>query len=136
MNPRPTPAQSHWMLVDDDADFLRVLAAAVQASTGAEIETHDSPTAALAAFVASPGKYELVITDYEMPEMDGEELCRRMRSLVPAQRIVLATGSGCFTEPGARRAGFSALLDKPFPLAALHRVLAQTAVTEASPCAA
>lgn len=112
-----------WMLVDDNADVLRVLAVMLKTLTGAEIECHSSPKMALVAFAAEPEKYGLVITDFEMPEMDGVELCRQIRAVAPAQKIFLATGSGFFTENCARHAGFSALLNKPFPIAALRAAL-------------
>ena len=114
-----------WMLVDDDEDILLMLSAALENLTSAAIERYHSPQSALAAFIQSPDSYELVITDFEMPGMDGVELCRRLHSLAPAQKIFLATGSGGFTEAAARHAGFCALLNKPFLLADL-----QVALTE------
>jgi CheY-like chemotaxis protein len=115
---------TRWMIVDDNEQILLLLAAMIQHMTNAEVECYNSPEAALAAFRATPGKYELVITDFEMPEMDGVELCRRIREIAPGQEIFLATGSGFFTEEAAYQAGFAALLNKPFPLSALHAALA------------
>ena len=114
-----------WMLVDDDEDILLMLSAALENLTSAAIERYNSPQSALAAFIQSPDSYELVITDFEMPGMDGVELCRRLHSLAPSQKVFLATGSGGFTEAAARHAGFSALLNKPFPLTGLKATLAE-----------
>jgi CheY-like chemotaxis protein len=119
-----SPARPHWLLVDDNQDILAMLAAMLANLTDAELECFNTPQAALAAFAGAPEKYELVITDFEMPGMDGVELCRRLRAISPAQKIFLATGSGFFTEAAARHAGFSALLNKPFPLTALKAALA------------
>ena len=49
----------------------------------------------------------------------------RLRALKPGQKIFLATGSGFFTEAAARHAGFSALLNKPFPFSLLKQALAE-----------
>src|SRR5580704_12416362 len=87
-----------WMLVDDNLEILTMLSALVENFTTATIECHDSPQSALAAFAAAPDSYELAITDFEMPGMDGVELCRRLRAVSPAQKVFLATGSGFFSE--------------------------------------
>ena len=102
-----TTEAKHWMLVDDNVAILELVSALVENLTDAPIERFDSPQAALAAFANAPEKYAVVITDFEMPGMDGVELCRRMLVLAPAQKIILATGSGFFTEAAARHAGFS-----------------------------
>lgn len=130
MNPNHHSTTPHWMIVDDNPDTLRMMSALLENLTSAEIECFNTPQAALAAFADAPERYELVITDFEMPGMDGVELCRRLRAISPAQKIFLATGSGFFTEAAARHAGFSALLNKPFPLALLKAALAGNFLTE------
>lgn len=128
---------TRWMIVDDDEQVLLLLTAVIQKMTNAEVECYSSPETALAAFRATPGKYQLVITDFEMPDMDGVELCRRMRAIEPGQEIILATGSGFFTEEAAYQAGFTALLNKPFPVSALHAALTGAGLeTEATSLAA
>jgi CheY-like chemotaxis protein len=112
-----------WLVVDDDENILLMMSAALESLTDIKIECHNSPQSALAAFLGAPDRYELVITDYEMPGFDGVELCRRLREISPEQKVFLATGSGFFTVPAARRAGFAALLNKPFPLSILKMML-------------
>ena len=114
----------HWMLVDDNAELLTMLSVLMSGLTDATIECHESPQSALAAFAAAPHRYELVITDFEMPDMDGVELCRRLRAIMPAQKVFLATGSGFFTETAVGHLGFSALLNKPFSMTVLQEKLA------------
>jgi len=108
-----------WMLVDDNADVLAALSALAEHFTDAAMECHTSPSKALAAYAAAPGNYELVITDFEMPGMNGVELCKRVHSVSALQKVILVTGSGYFSESAARHFGFSALLNKPFPIVAL-----------------
>jgi len=126
MNPFFTSTETRWMLVDDNEDILMMLSAMLENLTGKTVECYDTPQSALAAFEATPEQYELVITDFEMPRMDGVELCRRMRAISPEQKIFLATGSGFFTKEGAQQAGFSALLNKPFPMSVLQAAVAET----------
>jgi CheY-like chemotaxis protein len=113
----------HWMIVDDNEEILSLMREIVAQFSGAEIVCFNSPQAALAAFEATPENFELVITDLEMPGMNGVELCHRLRAISPAAKILLATGSGIVSEEAAANEGFCGLLHKPFPFAALQRVL-------------
>ena len=125
-----------WMLVDDNTEILMMLSALVENFTAATIECYNSPQSALAAFAAAPDGYELVITDFEMPGMDGAELCRQLRTLSPGQKVFLATGSGFLSEVAASHHGFSALLNKPFPLVVLQEKLAAARLLNEAACAA
>jgi len=127
-HPLAPTSNQRWLLVDDNAAILSLLSTLVENLTAAAVECYRSPLAALAAFAAAPEKYELVIADFEMPGMDGVELCRRMRAVSPGQKIILATGSGFFTRAAARHAGFCGLLNKPFPIATLQATLAEAGV--------
>ena len=111
-----------WMLVDDNAEILLMLSAMVERLTAAPIECHNSSASALAAFTARPEAYELIITDFAMPGMNGVELCSHMHARTPAQKVILITSSG-FTAATARAAGFCALLQKPFPMTALQEAI-------------
>ncbi len=108
-----------WMLVDDDILNLALLGKLLRDSTQAEIECFQSSRKALAALAAAPEAFDLVITDLDMPGLDGLELCRQMHALAPRLRILLTTASGDLTAEGAMRAGFCGLLRKPFLLGAL-----------------
>jgi DNA-binding NarL/FixJ family response regulator len=55
--------------------------------------------------------------------MDGVELSRQMFRLAPAIKILLVTGSGSISNETAGREGFCGLLQKPFPITALHAAL-------------
>ena len=118
-----TASRPRWMIVDDNEDILLLMHEIVAQFSDAEIVCFNSPQAALAAFEAAPENFELVITDFEMPGMNGVELCHRLRAISPAAKILLATGSGMVSEEAAAGEGFCGLLRKPFPFAMLRRVL-------------
>jgi CheY-like chemotaxis protein len=129
MNPDTLPPQNRrWLLVDDDLEVLAMLALLVENLTTATIECHPSPRSAYAAFSAAPTEYELVITDFEMPGMNGVELSRWLRAITPSQIIFLATGGGRLNEMAAHREGLCALLAKPFTLTALKGALARAGI--------
>jgi CheY-like chemotaxis protein len=124
----------HWMLVDDNEDILLMLSAMIERLTGALVECHNSPASALVAFAAAPEAYELVITDFNMPGMNGLELGQRLRALTPAQKIILASGNANCTLAEARAGGFGALLPKPFSLSALQSALVEAGVNIEAAC--
>jgi two-component system C4-dicarboxylate transport response regulator DctD len=118
-----TAARPRWMIVDDNEEILLLMQDIAAQFSDAEIECFNSPHAALAAFGAAPEHFVLVITDFEMPGMNGVELRRRFHAISPTTKILLATGSGLVSEEAAANEGFCGLLHKPFPFAALQVVL-------------
>jgi CheY-like chemotaxis protein len=79
---------------------------------------------ALALF--SPGQFDLVITDFEMPVMKGDELALRIKLSAPSQPILMITGYE--KQPGAPDNPVDAILPKPFTLhelrCAIEKVMA------------
>ena len=118
----PTP-RACWMVVDDDEAVLHFLASLLESLGVAEVHRFQNGDEALAAFHRAPERFQFVVTDLEMPGMNGIELCRRLRAVAPELKVVLATGSATVCETGAGRCGFFGLLAKPFPAAALWRMV-------------
>lgn len=118
-----TAARPRWMIVDDNEEILMLMRDIAARFGDAEIDCFNSPHHALAAFEAAPEHFELVITDFEMPGMNGVQLCHRLRAISSAVKILLATGSGLVSEEAAANEGFCGLLHKPFPFAVLHKIL-------------
>jgi len=79
------------ILVVDDDPLVALTFEALLSEDGHQVETAESGEDALAKFGA--GSYDLVITDQGLPRMTGMELARALREKVPAQRIILASGS-------------------------------------------
>ena|SRR5579859_7037232 len=125
-----------WLLVDDNEDILATLTALFEALTSAPIECHTSPASALAALAAAPEKYELAITDYDMPGMNGMALCQALKATAPELKVILSTGSNFFTLKSAQNAGFDALLHKPCRLADIIAALYVVGLAKSTACAA
>lgn len=122
-NEETTSARARWMVVDDDDGVRDFLACVLEMRQVAEISSFRSAKEALAAFTATPEQYQFVITDLDMPGMNGIELCRRLRAFAPELKVVLATGNGAANAAGARQCGFCGLLAKPFPAAEVWRMV-------------
>lgn len=69
---------------------------------------------ALAVFRERPHAFDLVITDYMMPDMKGDELARRLHGIRRDIPVVLCTGYGDIPEPVLEKWGIDALLVKPY----------------------
>ena len=67
------------LLVDDEPELLQVLSTLLSLM-GVQTKTVSSGTLALDALKKNPGRYDLVISDVKMPEMDGFELNRKFFS--------------------------------------------------------
>jgi DNA-binding NtrC family response regulator len=115
---------ARWMVVDNDTDALDAVAQLLAAVSDAEICSFPSPWQALDAFAAAPDSFRLVVTDFEMPGMNGIDFRRHLQAMAPAAKVLLTTGGRMFTVESARQSGFCGLLCKPFSIDVLKRTLA------------
>ena len=112
------------LIVDDDPGIRRLIATTLEDVAGYELrEAGDGVEAVARAIEVRP---EIVFLDIDMPELDGIEACRRLRSdpATASATIVMLTGvSGTHAERGALAAGADLFLTKPFsPLQLLRLV--------------
>lgn len=103
------------LLVDDDPMLRKVLQATLEAQ-GYDIVGVDDGKAALKIF--SPQKFDIVITDVVMPEMDGLEFILRLRKDHTSVPILALSGGGRSRNmevlEHAGTFGATAVLPKPF----------------------
>jgi CheY-like chemotaxis protein len=71
----------------------------------------------------APDRFDLVITDYVMPLMKGDELAGNIKRLAPSEPILMITGSS--GEMGANPVFANAVLQKPFGFEDLRQAVAQ-----------
>lgn len=86
----PGAPQSVRILLVDDNNLGLTARKTVLEELGYPTVTADEPNAALAHFQNS--KFDLVITDYRMPQMNGLELIERIRTISPETPIILVSG--------------------------------------------
>ena len=105
-----------WFIVDDETPILNLAALMLRKFSCADVQACADPCDALTHMATAPGELELVVTDLNMPGMDGFQLAQRVRSLAPRSKVLLTTGSAlAFPDERAVRAhGVDLLLPKPY----------------------
>jgi DNA-binding NtrC family response regulator len=103
------------VLFADDEEDLRDLLALEFADAGFDVTTVANGAAAIEAMQRR--RFDLVITDYKMPVMDGLETSKRIKALDPSLPIIVATGyAGEDTQAEFAKCGVRDFLLKPFGL--------------------
>lgn len=120
------------VLLVDDEELITQVGQEMLDSLGYEAVTRTSSAEALETFREAPQRFDLVITDYNMPHMPGDVLAHELRCLRPDVPIILCTGGSTMTSETTRALGFDAFLRKPFGphdiALAIQEALAQRAL--------
>jgi CheY-like chemotaxis protein len=112
------------ILVVDDEPFVCDAVKMMLTFDGHQVETAASPKAALELF--APGKYDLVITDFAMPQMKGDELAAQLRALAPTQPIILITAyAEMLKATSSPLTSVDSVVSKPFMLEDLRAAIAR-----------
>ena len=112
------------ILVVDDEDTVREISRTVLTGLNFNVLLAGDGTEALVQVADHPGEIRLVITDYDMPHMNGQMLVPALRRMIPEARIVLASGTLDEQKTAALAVeGVDAILDKPFSQAKLVEAL-------------
>jgi two-component system chemotaxis response regulator CheY len=108
-------ARGKALIVDDNVALARVTQFAL---TRAGFDAKIAPNGRKALELAQADAFDIVITDQQMPEMTGLELCRRLRAAAQYEStpIILLTAKGLELELPAlqRELDISAIFPKPF----------------------
>jgi two-component system, OmpR family, KDP operon response regulator KdpE len=104
---------SKILVVDDEPQITRALRASFLAN-GYEVRTAQDGIAGL--HVVDDWSPDLVVTDLAMPEMDGVELCRRLRSRSALPIILLSVRGDDESKIQALDAGADDYVTKPFSI--------------------
>jgi len=101
------------LLAEDDASMRAYLARALERA-GYEVVAVDRGTAALPLIERE--RFDLLLTDIVMPELDGIELAQQAATIAPDMRVMFITGFAAVALKAGRRAPEAKVLSKPFHL--------------------
>ena len=109
------------LIIDDDLDLLMLLRRTLEFTAGWEVHSASSGSAGLE--LAGTILPDVVLVDVMMPEMDGYEVCRRLKADPATSHIpvVLLTARREMNQARVDSAGVAGVLYKPFQPADLAR---------------
>ncbi len=125
-NPELSPTGREHVLVVDDEDQLLDMYERQLKRLGYNVTCFNRPTEALEMFKEAQNKFDLVITDFTMPTMNGLEFAKEIRSIRPGLPIILCSGVS-ETLPAAtiEQAGIRTVVYKPLGKAEMAQTIRQ-----------
>ena len=126
-SPEIAPAQALRILIVEDNEVNLLVSLSMLRQLGYEAETARNGREALASLETRT--FDLVLMDLEMPEMDGVEATRRIRSSLPAARQPHIVGLSAHALSSYRDKSLAAGMDdyvtKPFQVEDIRGLLAR-----------
>jgi two-component system cell cycle response regulator CpdR len=101
------------LLAEDDRVMREYLTRALERS-GYAVSAVDRGTAAVPLLETE--RFDLLLTDIVMPEMDGIELAQRAAEIAPEMRVMFITGFAAVTLRAGKQVPQARVLSKPFHL--------------------
>jgi CheY-like chemotaxis protein len=120
------------VLIADDEDSMRMLVARAIAMDGHDTVTAQDGAEALDILTREAGAFDLLLTDIQMPVMDGIALALTAARDFPHVTILLMTG---YAEQRERASGLNAIahdvISKPFSVADIRTAVADALASRA-----
>lgn len=119
-NSLKTPAVSlpqgcgETILFVDDEEAIRVLVQRILVRAGYRVVLAENGAQALKVFEERPDTFALVITDVEMPVMDGRTLAKHIRARAPNMKILMVSGLESQSAEDMWQSFANDFLQKPF----------------------
>jgi DNA-binding response OmpR family regulator len=108
---------SRKVLVVEDDPITRWNVAEFLNGKGFDVEQIQDGTRALEKFEQQ--NYDIIITDFRIPGIDGLKLVQRIRSVSPSTPVIVMTGTPSVDEHRAQAVGAAGFIKKPLQLGKL-----------------
>ncbi len=122
--------KTHILVVDDEPLVCETVRMILQMD-GHEVDSANSGAQALDLF--KPGKFDVIITDFFMPAMTGDRLAAAIKSLAPAQRVMMLTAYAEKVQRERSLTVIDILVGKPFDVEALREGIAKCLSNQIEP---
>ena len=101
------------LIVDDEKEIIKI-EEKILIKLGYKVTSETDSNRALDLIRSGPEKFDLVITDMTMPNLNGIELARACWKIVPGMPVIICTGySELLDAEKARETGIDAYITKP-----------------------
>jgi CheY-like chemotaxis protein len=116
------------LVVDDEEAILAIMRATLE-NYGYRVLTATSGPEAITRFAQHNAAIRLVITDLDMPFMDGSATINTLRKISPQLKFILASGSEKENEASRNQVNADEFIVKPFTnetlIKAVHKILSR-----------
>jgi CheY-like chemotaxis protein len=109
------------ILVVDDNNVFRIVVSKMLSRLGYEVSSADSGENGLNIFLKN--QFDIVLSDYEMPGMDGVAFAGCVKQSSPRTRVVIMTGAGRDTVFSRKSTAVDEVISKPFTLAQIDETI-------------
>lgn len=109
------------ILVVDDNNVLLIVVSKMLSQLGYEVSSADTGENGLSIF--RKNKFDIVLSDYEMPGMDGVAFACSIKKRSPCTRVVIMTGAGKETVLSRKSTAVDEVISKPFTLAEIDETI-------------
>ena len=113
------------LFVDDEASLVEVFEEMLD-WLGYQIDTAMNGADALEIFKADPRRFDLIITDQNMPDITGEQLAGELTAVRPDIPVIICTGfSDEISRETAEKSGVREFIQKPIEMRQLAKMIRQ-----------
>jgi PAS domain S-box-containing protein len=113
----------HVLLVDDEKDLVEIVGSMLE-RLGYRVVACTGSMEALALFKQDPFGFDLVVSDFNMPGLTGDQLAQQILSIRREIPIIVCTGfSKAFDQARAKAIGVRRVLMKPLTMEAIAHAL-------------
>ncbi len=110
------------LIVDDEAYLIEILSTILDSIDKYIVDTADSGEKALEKIENEV--YELVVTDYGMPKMNGLALTQRIHEISPDTRVIMMTSHDSNElQEALKNIGFDGYVAKPFSIEHIYSIV-------------
>ena len=114
--------EKNILVLDDDPQILSLIKRTL-CKQGFSVVTYSDPDDALEYFRRSNIEYDLIITDIEMPKMNGFDFVGKVKNIDPDIKTLGMSGSKTIN---LQKEKFSNFIEKPFGIIELRKAVEST----------